>query len=282
MTKILVTGATGFIGTHLVTQLHSRQYEVFQLNSKLGHIADSMVWKIFPGAEVVVHLAAKTFVPDSWINPLSFFNTNFEGTVQSLEYCRKNNARLVFLSSYLYGVPNAVPISESADLKPNNPYALSKKLAEDTCQFYSSFYDIDVTILRLFNIYGPRQDNRFLIPSIINQVLYKESVQVKDLDPRRDYVYIDDLVNSILYAIESPQRFDIFNIGSGISYSVAEVISLIQQLAGTNLPVYSEAERRAQEVMDTKANIDHIYEVLNWKPKWSLQEGLSAVLKEYQ
>ena len=280
MTKMLVTGATGFIGTHLVAKLREHQHEVFTANSKSGDIADNSTWLAFPDTEIVIHLAGKTFVPDSWTCPGDFLRTNLQGTICALNYCRERKGRLIFMSSYLYGVPEKLPISECDSLHANNPYALSKKLAEEACRFYSDYYEVNVTVLRPFNIYGPGQNTKFLIPSIIEQIAGGVALKVKDLEPKRDYVYIDDLVEAFLNVIERPRRFDIFNIASGTSHSVGEVIHLIQNIAGKNLPVLSDGERRKEEVMDTRADITHAREILGWHPRWSLSAGCARILQE--
>ncbi len=280
MTKVLVTGATGFIGTHLITRLVAEAYEVFAPNSQSGDIASNSTWSAFPSAEIVIHLAAKTFVPDSWVDPTLFLETNLNGTVCALNYCRERRARLIFISSYLYGVPEKLPIPESANLHANNPYALSKKMAEEVCRFYSDYYGVGVTILRPFNIYGPGQSTKFLIPSVVEQVMADTELRVKDLEPRRDYLFIDDLIEAFLRVIQRPQRFEIFNIASGTSHSVGEVINLIQKIAQKQLPVHSDGERRQQEVMDTRADISRAREILDWYPRWSLNAGCARIIQD--
>jgi GDP-4-dehydro-6-deoxy-D-mannose reductase len=280
MAKVLVTGATGFIGTNLVSRLRAERHEVLTANSRSGDIATNSTWSAFATAEIVIHLAGRTFVPDSWADPNIFLQTNLYGTVCALDYCRDRHARFIFVSSYLYGVPENVPIPESASLHANNPYALSKKLAEEACRFYADYYGVSITILRPFNIYGPTQNSKFLIPSVVEQVLAGAELRVKDLGPKRDYLYIDDLVDAFLKAIEKPQRFDVFNIASGTSHSVGEVINLIQRIAKTNLPVHSAGERRRQEVMDTRADISRAREILGWHPRWSLHAGCARILQD--
>ena len=280
MAKLLVTGATGFIGSHLVPKLRDHEHEVFAAHSRMGDIADSSTWRAFPDADIVIHLAGRTYVPDSWTDPIGFLRTNVHGTICAADYCRERNARLIFISSYLYGVPEGIPIPENAALHANNPYALSKKLAEEACRFYSDYYGVNITILRSFNIYGPGQDAKFLIPSIVKQVLGGIVVKVKDLEPKRDYLYIDDLTDSFLSAIEKPQRFGIFNIASGTSHSVGEVIALVQKIAKKHLPVHSEGERRQEEVMDTRGDVSRAREVLGWRPRWSLSAGCARILQD--
>lgn len=277
MNKILVTGATGFIGKHLVLKLRNEGNEVIGINSTNGDIAEEATWLNLPSAEVVIHLAASTFVPASWENPETFLKTNLLGTISALNYCKRYGARMVFLSSYLYGNPDKLPISETAELRPNNPYALSKKMAEDACEFYSKYHGINITILRPFNVYGPGQTGNFLIPSIIKQIISGISIYVKDLDPKRDYIYIDDLINAIIKASKLQDRFNVFNIGTGKSYSVAELIELIQRILCKNLPIHSSNERRPEEIMDTVADISKAVNFLNWQPQWTLEEGIRSI-----
>ena len=282
MASVLVTGATGFIGKHLVPRLRSLEHEVVEVNSKFGDISSPETWATFPPTEVVVHLAARTFVPDSWSDPSGFVQTNFHGTVCALDYCRIHKARMIFISAYLYGIPDVLPIPESASLRANNPYALSKKLAEEACKFYSDYYGIDITVLRPFNTYGPGQTQKWLIPSIVEQVRKGKVIEVMDLAPKRDYIYIDDLIDAIIKALDRLCGFNVFNIGSGESYSVEGVIELIQYAAGSNIPVRSSGKRRPQEIMDTIADIRRGREELGWFPRWSLFSGIKAVVEAHK
>ena len=278
MTKILVTGSSGFIGKHLVPKLIEAGHEVFEVNRLSGEISDELTWMRFQQAEVVIHLAGKSFVPDSWSDPALFMRVNLMGTIAALNYCKRNEARLIYVSSYLYGNPLFLPISESSTLVVNNPYALSKKLAEETCKFYSSNFGIYTTVLRPFNIYGPGQSDKFLIPSIISQINSADSVCVRDLQPKRDFVYIHDFVRAIVTAVNYKEYFKVFNIGSGLSYSVEEVIRAIQAIKGSSLPVYSENMRRKDEIMNTVADITEAHLHLGWSPQTSLYQGLEQML----
>src|SRR5207237_1415928 len=147
----------------------------------------------------VIHLAGKSFVPDSWKDPQEFMRVNAEGTRNVLEFCRKNNIPLIFMSSYVYGIPVRLPIDENHPVTPSNPYAQSKYEAEKICIMYAEKYKIPVTIVRPFNIFGPNQPEHFLIPKIIQQALDVSStrIELQDLSPRRDYIYMDDLLDAI-------------------------------------------------------------------------------------
>ena len=138
MRSVLVTGASGFIGTHLSSKLlEKKEYNVVRISRSFGDIAEESTWKKFPICGTIIHLAGQTFVPDSWTNPSKFLNTNVISTILALDYCKKNNSTLILLSSYLYGRPKKIPIDENEVTKPANPYAQSKKISEDICKFYS-------------------------------------------------------------------------------------------------------------------------------------------------
>ena len=280
MTDILVTGATGFLGRHVVPRLRERGDAVATASSENGDVAELATWSRLPAASVVLHLAGKSFVPASWSDPGGFVRCNLLGTMGALDYCARHGARLVFISSYLYGRPESLPIPESARLLANNPYALSKKLAEEACRFYAASLGVDITILRPFNVYGTGQSESFLIPSIIRQAAAGEAIRVKDLEPRRDYVYIEDVVRAIISAVDRRGGLDIFNIGSGTSHSVEELVRVVQALMGTSLPVVSAGDRRKDEVIDTVADITHATRSLGWSPAWSLTDGVRQLVAE--
>ena len=274
MSRVLVTGASGFIGTHLVPRLRAEGHEVFPLARMAGDVAEPATWSNYPVGEVVVHLAAKSFVPDSWKAPEVFLRTNLLGTVAAMEYCRAHRARLVFPSSYMYGDAGPEPISESTALMAKNPYALSKKLAEEACGFFADRFGLDITILRLFNIYGPGQSDAFLIPTIVNQLKAGLEIHVRDLEPRRDYVYVRDVVDAMVKAVATARGFRVFNLGSGASHSVADLIQTIQEVWGTDLPVRSDGTRRQDEIMDTVADIARAKQQLGWTPRFTLRQGI--------
>ncbi len=278
MSKILVTGANGFIGKILCNQLLLQGHEVLAIKSDRGNISLINTWEQMPPADTVIHLAARTFVPDSWKKPDLFLETNTLGTLRALEYCKQHKANMIYISSYLYGNAKTLPINEEAPVYTPNPYALSKKTAEEYCRLYADSYGVNTVILRPFNIYGSNQNPSFLIPEIIDQVLHKNSVHVKDLAPKRDYLFIDDFIASIIKCLDVHQ-FEIINIGSGSSYSVKEIIDMVQQICGTNYPVTSSNETRTAEIMDTIADISKAAAILKWKPIISMQEGLSRVIE---
>jgi GDP-4-dehydro-6-deoxy-D-mannose reductase len=278
MSIILVTGANGFIGNHLVKKLKKLSHKVVELTSNNGDISKVDTWSRVETVDVVIHLAAKSFVPDSWGAPASFMSTNVTGTQNVLEYCRKYSTPLVFVSAYLYGVPQRLPVKETDQIFSNNPYALSKYLAEQLCEFYANYWNLPITVIRPFNVYGPGQRPEFLIPEIIAQVQSGKEIQIRDLNPKRDYVYIDDLVDALIKSINTTSGYNVINIGTGISYSVGELIDIIQKVLGTQLPVHSKQVEREQEISDVYADINEAKEILGWTPRYSLDDGMAKHL----
>ncbi|MEO5691687.1 MAG: NAD(P)-dependent oxidoreductase [Usitatibacter sp.] len=272
-----MTGANGFIGRHLVPSLRERGHTVVEATRVDGDVADSATWARFPRTDVVVHLAGRSFVPDSWTDPRSFVESNVVGTWTALEHCRAHGARMVYLSSYLYGAPAHLPIAETAPLAVMNPYALTKKQAEQACAFYASTHGLGITVLRPFNVYGSGQPASFLVPAVLEQLRGGVEIVVKDATPRRDYVYVTDVVSAVVQALPAPRGFRVFNVGSGVSHSVADLVDLVQAVWGTSLPVRDSADRRPHEIMDTVADIRAAAAGLGWAPRFSLRAGLEEM-----
>jgi len=283
MSKLFITGPSGFIGTHLIASLHDTEHSIFNSDceSKFD-VTDETNWESLSNIDCVIHLAGKSFVPDSWNKPGDFIRSNFQGVINALEYCRKNNGLLIFLSSYLYGDPKILPTPETCSLIATNPYAFSKYVSEDVCKFYAENLNTRVVILRLFNVYGPGQSNNFLIPTILKQMELSRTIVVKDLDPKRDYVYVKDVVNAIIKSIDFKDQFGVFNIGSGKSYSVKNLIDMIMEIKGISFNVESLNERRKGEIMDTMADIDQAKKKLKWSPVWEIKKGLQETIQYYQ
>ena len=282
MSKILVTGASGFIGRALASRLKVQEQDVVLMGCADGDIASRETLAKFAQQDIahVFHLAGKTFVPDSWDDPQAFCQTNVLGTINALELCRKNRIPMTYVSAYVYGHPDRLPIAESSAIRPSNPYALTKRLAEEACEFYASAYDLPVTIIRPFNVYGIGQADNFLIPAIISQVLDTGGkIVVKDLAPRRDYVYLEDLVTALLATLDKPGGYRVYNIGSGISLSVQEVIDAIQEIADTQKKVVCDNAARTNELMDVVADISKARKELGWRPGFSFHTGIENIIR---
>jgi nucleoside-diphosphate-sugar epimerase len=280
MENILVTGAEGFIGKRLVGMLKSAGHSVIKLGRADGDITDPATLKPFHEVPVdfVFHLAGRTYVPDSWREPASFQHVNVIGAANVLELCRKKKIPLTCVSAYLYGIPASLPIKETDRIKPNNPYALSKSIAESICDFYAMHFDVPITIVRPFNIYGIGQKTHFLIPEIIAQINAGTSINVKDLTPRRDYLYLDDLVDGLMRTMKNKSGHRVYNFGYGSSLSVKEIIDIIQSLAKTSLEIICENLLRKNEIQDVYADIGRAQEELAWQPKHSFKDGIRKIL----
>lgn len=280
MTKILVTGASGFIGKALVQRLQSASYDVIQLSLKEGDIAEPRTLSKYANIKLlrVFHLAGRAYVPDSWSSPQDFYKTNALGTANVLELCRRSRTPITFISAYLYGKPEKLPISENSPVRPNNPYALSKHLAECLCDFYHTSYGLPITVLRPFNAYGIGQNEKFLIPTILRQALFEPEITVNDLTPRRDFVYLNDLVDSLIMTLGCENGYRVYNIGSGKSFSVKEVIEIAQSNAHTNKEIISCQIKRSNEIDDVVADISKAKLELKWHPSHSFHDGIKEII----
>ena len=275
--RVLVTGASGFVGTHLIRALAAAGYWVEPHSSRSGDIASCG----FDVADVghVFHLAARTFVPESWKDPLSFYRVNVLGTVNVLEFCRAHNVSLTLMSSYVYGRPTCLPISENESLRAFNPYSHTKILAEEASRYYQERFQVPVTIIRPFNIYGPGQDGRFLIPKILAQAVDPalEAILVSDLRPRRDFIFVSDLIELLMRTVFR-QEGGVFNAGSGTSLSVKEVVETVNGLLPAPKQVLSEESSRQDEVLDVVADISKAHQEFDWAPHTTLRDGLLETL----
>ena len=221
-------------------------------------------------------------MPDSWSEPLLFYATNVLGTVNVAEFCRRHDASLTMLSSYVYGKPRFLPISEEHPVAAFNPYGHTKLLAEEVCRYFARQFGVRVTIIRPFNIYGPGQNGNFLIPTLLRQALDTKACEISIADdrPRRDYLFIDDLIDLLLRTM-NPQGFHAFNAGSGSSVNPRELAELILRVAGLEKPVVSRGEIRADEVLDTVADIGKAKRIFGWAPRVSLEEGLRRIIETH-
>jgi nucleoside-diphosphate-sugar epimerase len=197
------------------------------------------------------------------------------GTINILELCRREKCTLTYISSYVYGFPQYLPVDENHPVQPANPYNHSKLMAEEMVSFYSRTFDIPTTVFRPVNIYGPGQHEEFLIPGIIRQVLDPEieTVEVMDLRPKRDYLFIDDFLEAIIATLNKPGDF--YNIGSGTSYSVEEAIQSIMKSADIFKPYKDKNITRKNEIWDVYVGIEKIGRILNWQPCTSFFLGIS-------
>lgn len=274
----LVTGASGFIGGHLLRELEARGETVYCHSEFDGNIASCDL--PYDGVRHVFHLAGKTFVPDSWKRPRDFYEVNTLGAANVLDFCRRAGASLTLLSSYVYGQPRRLPISEDHPVEAFNPYAHSKILAENLAAYYRDQFQLRVTVIRPFNIYGPGQAPWFLIPTLIAQALdpAKDRITVADIRPRRDFLFIRDLIALLMATVASPAG-TVLNAGSGSSVSIGELVELINAIVPAPKTLATTGEARPVEVLDTIADVSRARRELGWGPRVTLSEGLRETIE---
>lgn len=304
--KVLVTGAGGFIGSHLTERLVELGANVRalvryssngswgwletsalkdQIDVRLGDIRDNdCVAKIGEGVDTIFHLAALIGIPYSYEAPLSYVRTNIEGTVNLLQAALRNDvSRFVQTStSEVYGTARSVPISEQHPLQGQSPYSASKigsdKLAES---FYLSF-GLPVVVLRPFNTYGPRQSARAVIPTIVTQALNESAIKLGSLDPTRDLNFVSDTVEGFVKAAEAEAAVgQVINVGTGKEISISKLAEKILEIMGKDLPIISEEQRVRppdSEVERLCADNAKAKEILGWQPNYTLDQGLTETI----
>jgi NAD dependent epimerase/dehydratase len=306
---VLVTGAGGFIGCHLVerlVELGARVRAVVRYNSRNdwglleilsasvkssvevcpGDITDPF-WtlRIVEGCDVIFHLAALIAIPYSYIAPEQFVAVNCTGTLNLLEAARHLGVELFVhtSTSETYGTAQFTPIDEKHRLRGQSPYAASKIGADKLVESYHLSFGVPAAILRPFNTYGPGQSARAVIPTIISQGLDGETIRLGLLTPQRDLTYVKDTVEGFIKIAESPAAVgEVINIGSGTAISIGEVAARIIALLGGNKQViHDEARMRppASEVMELCCDNRKAQALIGWQPQVSLEEGLQETIK---
>ena len=306
---VLVTGAGGFIGSHLTETLLREGARVraflrytsrnrqgllseipppFRENLELyfGDLRDQESVKgAFPDVEAVFHLGALIGVPYSFLHPREVMENNTLSTMNilsaALEY--KTSRVVVTSSSEVYGSAQRLPMDENHPLHPQSPYAASKVACDALALSYFHSFNLPVTVLRPFNTYGPRQSLRAVIPTVIVQALRGEPLRLGSLSPRRDFTFVEDTVRGFIDSSLSPRVLGkAVVLGNGESHSVGEVVELVQELVGRTLEVTTE-ERRIRpgtsEVTELLAGASLAGELLGWTPKVDLREGLGRTVQ---
>jgi len=308
--KVLVTGAGGFIGSHLTERLVQRGAQVRALvhyNSRNDwgliemlpeDIRDSI--EIFPGdltdaslvrravadCQMVFHLGALIAIPYSYQAPRQFIDTNVIGTLNVLQACLEERVeKLVHTStSETYGSARYAPMDEEHPLQGQSPYAASKIAADKLAESFHCSFGLPVTTLRPFNTFGPRQSARAVIPTIISQALAGDTIRLGSLSPVRDFTYVADTVSAFIKVAESDQSIgDVFNAGTGRSVSIGEVAEAVVKLLDSRKEIVTDPERirpAKSEVVALIADSTKAREVLGWEPQYSLQQGLLCTLED--
>lgn len=307
--KILVTGADGFIGSHLVEHLVLSGYSVrafvfynsFNSWGWLDQSEDSIkkkieifsgdirdpygVKKAMDGCDAVIHLAALIAIPYSYHSPETYVDTNVKGTLNILQAARELNLKKVIhtSTSEVYGTAKYVPIDENHPVLGQSPYSATKIAADQLAySFYSSF-DLPITIARPFNTYGPRQSARAVIPTIVSQIASgKEKIQLGSLSPTRDFNYVEDTVKGFISILKSENtNGEIINIGSGYEISIEDTVFLIASLMNVKVSVDEDTSRirpKLSEVERLLADNTKAKKMLNWTPQYHDKEGLKKGL----
>jgi len=282
MKTILITGAKGFIGRSIIQELNN-QHNIIGLDSVDGHdLTNIKSFAHIKGeVDIAIHLAGLTFVPESFEKPFEYYKVNINTSLNVAEFCRQRNIKtIVYLNTYVYGNPIKLPIDETHPISLNTPYHKSKMLAEDLILNYP-YIKTKVISLRMFNIYGPLQAPHFLLSKIINQALKIGKIEVFDLEPRRDYIYIKDFINLIKIIIDLDKPTPgVYNVGFGQSHSVADIIHTLESFLNKKLIVINLNKRRSGEIMDCYADIRKTSKEFKWIPKYSVYNGLQDYIKE--
>ena len=275
MNKILITGVNGFVGKSLAFFLKSKSFEL--TNTRDINRINLCEWdsvKNIPRSEIIVHLASKNFVPESFTVPHNYYYNNFLSTLNILEKAKIDGSKVIFFSTYVYGHPLYLPIDEEHLTSPQNPYTHSKLICEELCKAYYRDFGVPVTIFRPFNIYGPGQKESFFIPTIINQVKH-DIIHLKDSRPKRDFIFIDDVIDAIVKSIISnSDSFRIYNLGSGISTSIKDIVEMIINLTQSKACIHFSNEIRQGEILETVADCSHLKCELLWNPHVSIENGI--------
>lgn len=276
--KLGMTGISGWIGCPLRQFLEHAGHEVLPLDAwtrGVGRPASDIGPKPL---DWVLHLGAKTCIEESWADPFDFYTNNLGATLVALELARASGASFLYLSSYVYGPAQSLPVDETHPVQVSNPYMASKLLCEQACQTIAGQEKINYVILRAFNIYGPGQKKGRLVSDLLDQARTGGPLRLNDPDPRRDYLFIDDFCDLIGGIITHHKPASgVYNVGSGQSHSNAEVAAFISELAG-GLAVEAEGRPRAGDVMDCTMTPAKVSKEFNWSPAHTLSQGLAKLL----
>lgn len=303
---VVVTGADGFIGSHVTQRLiaegaNVRALCVYNSNGsygwlddlspaerdavdlQLGDIRDAeFVSDLVKGSDVVLHLAALIAIPYSYQAPRSYVETNIVGTLNVLEGVRRHGVgRLVNTStSEVYGTPKSVPITVDNELRGQSPYSATKIAADKLCEAWASSFETPVMVLRPFNTYGPRQSARAVIPTVLQQMVAgAEKIHLGSLTPRRDFTFVSDTADGFFKAATAdiPLQGQVIQLGTGHDVTIGELVEMSAKVTGSTAEIITQDERvrpEASEVMRLLSDPSQALAELGWAPQVSLEDGL--------
>lgn len=303
--NVVITGAAGFIGSHLVERLlglganvtgfvryNSRNDPGFlaphtkDIRIVSGDIRDpEAVRTALDGADTVFHLAALTGIPYSYVHPIEVFEVNAHGTLNVLVGARDAGLRRVVVTSTseVYGSARYVPIDEKHPKQPQSPYSASKIASDAIALSFHAAFQLPVTVVRPFNTYGPRQSDRAIIPTIISQALTQPEITIGNTKPTRDFTYVGDTVEGFLCLGASDATVgQEINLGTGREVSIGDLVQRINAIIGRDLPVRVKDERvrpETSEVNRLLSNNSKARELVGWTPRVTLDEGIRLTAK---
>lgn len=306
--KVLVTGADGFIGSHLTEMLVENGFAVkalSQYNSLnnwgwledisclnkvevlTGDVRDPQYCKeITKGVDIIYHLAALIAIPYSYVAPDSYVDTNIKGTLNICQAARENNIKRVVhtSTSEVYGTAQYVPIDEKHPLQPQSPYSATKIAADAMAMSFYNSFELPVVIARPFNTYGPRQSARAVIPSIISQIVDgNKKIKVGDVSPTRDFNFVEDTCRGLIALGDCDQAIgETVNIGSNFEIPIEDTFNLIKDLMNSDVEFVTEAERvrpEKSEVCRLWCDNSKIEKMTGFKPQIDIREGLRRTIE---
>ncbi len=303
----MVTGSSGFIGSHLTEYLVEKGYDVVafdRYNSNnhygwleqskykkkikfiLGDIRDfDSVNKAMQGCDGVMHLAALIGIPYSYISPTAYIKTNVEGTLNVLESAKNLKLKQVIITSTseVYGTAMKKKLSEKDELKAQSPYAASKIAADQLSLSYYRSFGLPIKIIRPFNTFGPRQSARAVIPTIITQAITNKKIKIGNLNATRDFLFVEDLCSAYEKILKSNKLFgEVVNVGVNSEISIKNLIVKISKILKIKLISVVEKQRtrpKKSEVNRLNCNNEKLKKLTNWKPKYKLDEGLVKMIE---
>ena len=313
MPKVLVTGAGGFIGSHLVEELVKQGEEVRaivrynsrderglledlpkEIQSQIEVVSGDLkdpdgVKKAIKGCTKIFHLGALIAIPYSYVHPFDFIQTNVIGTAHLLDACLENSGveKIIHTStSEVYGTAQYIPIDEKHPLQAQSPYAASKIAADKLVESYNLSFGLPITTIRPFNTFGPRQSLRAIIPTIISQAIYGKKIRLGNVEPRRDFLFVKDTVRGFIELAKCSKAVGkVVNVGTGRDISIQELVEKILGPVRRGGEIKVEGRRfrpKRSEVMQLVADTRLAKRLFKWTPRYTLEDGLRETIEWYE